>query len=63
MLTVDGRQFRDANGNGAVDRYEDWRLPVEVRVADLISRMTLKEPADAINDAGLRRCAERATRR
>ncbi len=45
VLTVDGRQFRDANGSGTVDRYEDWRLPVEVRVDDLVSRMTLEEKA------------------
>jgi beta-glucosidase len=45
VLTVDGRQFKDANGNGALDRYEDWRLAVDVRVADLVSRMTLEEKA------------------
>ena len=45
VLTVDGQQFKDANGNGAVDRYEDWRLPVDVRVDDLVSRMTLDEKA------------------
>ncbi len=45
VLTVDGRQFRDANGSGTVDRYEDWRLPVAVRVDDLVSRMTLEEKA------------------
>ena len=45
VLTVDGRQFRDANGSGTVDRYEDWRLPVEARVDDLVSRMTLEEKA------------------
>ena len=43
VLTVDGRQFRDANGSGTVDLYEDWRLPVGVRVDDLVSRMTLEE--------------------
>ena len=26
-----------------LDRYEDWRLPVEERVADLVSRMTVEE--------------------
>ena len=36
---------RDANGNGTVDRYEDWRLPVALRVDDLVSRMTLEEKA------------------
>src|SRR6476620_9007637 len=45
VLTVDGRQFKDANGSGAVDRYEDWRLPVGARVDDLVSRMTLEEKA------------------
>jgi beta-glucosidase len=45
VLTVDGRQFRDANGSGTLDRYEDWRLPVAARVDDLVSRMTLEEKA------------------
>jgi beta-glucosidase len=45
VLTVDGLRFRDANGSGTLDRYEDWRLPVEARVADLVSRMTLEEKA------------------
>jgi beta-glucosidase len=45
VLTVDGRQFRDANDSGTLDRYEDWRLPVAARVDDLVSRMTLEEKA------------------
>ena len=45
MLTGDGRQFRDANGSGTVERYEDWSLPVEARVGDLVLRMTLEEKA------------------
>lgn len=45
VLTVDGKQFRDANGNGMVDRYEDWRLAVGVRVDNLVSRMTVDEKA------------------
>ena len=45
VLTVDGQQFRDANGSGTLDRYEDWRLPVEARVDDLVARMTLDEKA------------------
>ena len=43
VLTVDGRQFKDANGNGTLDRYEDWRLPVPARVDDLVPRLTLEE--------------------
>jgi len=34
---------RDLNKNGKVDPYENWRLPVEQRVEDLLSRMTLQE--------------------
>ena len=45
VLTIDDRQFRDANGSGTLDRYEDWRLPAEARVDDLVSRMTLEEKA------------------
>jgi len=41
--TQDGLKFRDLNKNGSLDPYEDWRLPVEQRVADLVSRMTLEE--------------------
>jgi len=43
VLTKDGLKFRDLNKNGVLDRYEDWRLPVEQRVADLISKMTPEE--------------------
>jgi len=44
-LTVDGLQFRDLNKNGVLDIYEDPRQPVEARVEDLLSRMTLEEKA------------------
>ncbi len=45
VLTIDGKQFRDANGNGQLDKYEDWRLSVDQRVDDLVSKMTLEEKA------------------
>ena len=45
VLTVDGKQFKDANGNGKLDAYEDWRLPTLQRVADLLGQMTLDEKA------------------
>jgi beta-glucosidase len=41
----DGLQFRDLDGDGVVSPYEDWRLPVSDRVADLVGRMTLSEKA------------------
>lgn len=44
-LTEDGMAYRDLNSNGVLDPYEDPRLPVEERVEDLLSRMTLEEKA------------------
>lgn len=43
ILNVDGYQFRDANGDGKLAPYEDWRLTSAERAADLVSRMTLEE--------------------
>lgn len=40
ILTVDGKQFKDLNGNGKLDAYEDWRLPVDDRINDLVSQMS-----------------------
>ncbi|MGD0162912.1 MAG: glycoside hydrolase family 3 N-terminal domain-containing protein [Candidatus Sulfotelmatobacter sp.] len=45
LLTVDGLTFKDLDKNGKLDPYEDWRLPAEVRVADLVQRMNLEELA------------------
>jgi beta-glucosidase len=45
VLTVDGMQFRDLNGNGALDVYEDRRQEVEARIEDLLSQMNTAEKA------------------
>ena len=45
IITVGQDSFKDLNGNGTLDVYEDWRRPVEQRVEDLLSRMTLAEKA------------------
>ena len=42
-LEQDGVAFRDLNKNGRLDPYEDPRLPVDERVADLLAQMTLEE--------------------
>ena len=34
---------RDLNKNGTIDDYENWRLPVHTRVANLMSLMTMEE--------------------
>jgi beta-glucosidase len=45
ILTEGGVTFRDLNKNGRLDPYEDPRLPIEERIADLLSQMTLEEKA------------------
>jgi beta-glucosidase len=45
IIRIGQLAFRDLNGNGQLDAYEDWRKPVAQRVADLLARMTLEEKA------------------
>lgn len=42
-LKVKNFEFKDLNKNGKLDQYEDWRLPIDVRVKDLVKKMTLEE--------------------
>jgi beta-glucosidase len=43
ILEIGDKQFKDLNKNGTLDPYEDWGLSADVRIADLISQMTLEE--------------------
>ena len=45
VKTINSRNllFKDLNKNGRLDPYEDWRLPIERRVEDLLGKMTLEE--------------------
>ncbi|MDO5442643.1 MAG: glycoside hydrolase family 3 N-terminal domain-containing protein [Bacteroidia bacterium] len=59
IITEGKYQFKDLNKNGSLDKYEDWRLPQEERIADLVSQMTLEEKAGlmfhpnmAVNESG-----------
>lgn len=45
LLTIQGLQFKDLNRNGRLDKYEDWRLPYNVRAKDLLSKMTVEQKA------------------
>ncbi|MFS0777544.1 glycoside hydrolase family 3 N-terminal domain-containing protein [Neobacillus sp. 3P2-tot-E-2] len=45
ILTVNGKEYKDLNENGKLDKYENWALPVNVRVKDLVKQMTLEEKA------------------
>lgn len=63
---IDGAEyaFKDMNGNGKLDKWEDWRLASEDRAADLASKLSKEQiaglmlfsshersPADGITDA------------
>ncbi len=45
ILTVDGLAFKDLNKNGKLDKYEDWRLPVDLRAKDLASQLSVDQIA------------------
>ena len=45
LLTVDRYAFKDLNRNGALDPYEDWRLPAETRAKDLATQLSIEEIA------------------
>ncbi len=45
LLIVDGFAFKDLNKNGKLDKYEDWRLPVDVRAKDLAAQMSTAQIA------------------
>ena len=43
IIEKDGLKFKDLNGNGELDVYEDYRADIEDRITDLLGQMTLKE--------------------
>ena len=45
LIEQDGFVFKDLNGNGVLDPYEDWRLPHEERAADLARQLSREEIA------------------
>lgn len=45
ILTIDGFKFKDLNKDGKLDKYEDWRLPVEERAEDLAGKMSIDQIA------------------
>lgn len=45
IITKDGFKFKDLNKNGKLDKYEDWRLPVDERAKDLAKHMTIDQIA------------------
>ncbi len=53
VIVVDGLRFRDLDRNAVLTPYEDWRLPTEQRVDDLVRRMTLAEKAGTMMHGSL----------
>lgn len=45
LIERDGFAFKDLNKNGILDPYEDWRLPIEERIEDLVSKLTIEQIA------------------
>jgi beta-glucosidase len=43
ILKVNNLEFKDLNKNDKLDKYEDWRLPNDVRIKDLVSQMNIEE--------------------
>ncbi len=43
IVHVDGLVFRDANRNGLLEPYEDWRLPAVKRASDLVVRLEMAD--------------------
>lgn len=43
LIQKNGFTFKDLNKNGKIDKYEDWRLPVDTRIQDLIAQMSIEE--------------------
>jgi beta-glucosidase len=54
IRTADGFTYRDLNKNGKLDIYEDSRQPIDARVNDLLSQMTLEEKAGLLFINGAR---------
>ncbi|WKA56945.1 glycoside hydrolase family 3 N-terminal domain-containing protein [Planococcus shenhongbingii] len=43
LIEVDGLKFKDLNGDGKLDPYEDWRLSPRERAENLVTLMNLDE--------------------
>ena len=45
IISADGFAFKDLNKNGKLDKFEDWRLAVDVRAKDLASQLSIEQIA------------------
>ncbi|KGE71979.1 glycoside hydrolase family 3 protein [Spirochaeta lutea] len=49
VITSRGLEFKDSNGNGKLEPYEDWRLTPRDRAGDLVERMAVEEKLALLN--------------
>ena len=52
-ITIEGYTFLDRNANGELDVYEDDREPMDKRIGDILSRMTIEEKIHLLKGSGL----------
>ncbi|TNF27280.1 MAG: hypothetical protein EP329_19710 [Deltaproteobacteria bacterium] len=53
VITVDGKQFKDLSGDGALQPYEDWRLLEICRAQDLATRMSMDQKIGIMMESSL----------
>lgn len=52
-LNLNGQTFLDRNNNGKLDTYENPNEPIEKRVSDVLSQMTLEEKLHLLKGSGI----------
>lgn len=43
LIKQNGLYFKDLNKDGKLDKYEDWRLPLDQRIKDLVSKLSIEQ--------------------
>lgn len=43
IMEADGFGFKDLNGSGHLDAFEDWRLPMKARIEDFCQRFGIRQ--------------------
>jgi beta-glucosidase len=53
IININGLFFSDLNKNGKLDKYEDYRFPIQDRIKDLIHKMTDDEKTSMLIGVGM----------
>ena len=48
IMEADGYGFKDLNGSGRLDAFEDWRLSMKMRIFDFCNRFNIHQSQDEI---------------